>query len=271
MRIAVICEDDSVWTLATLERTLPLLSERQLRPVGLWVCPAILSRHKGSDIHHWYLNTFGVSDFLKLGLFAVTAYLTRQLGVLTGTRAASFLALAHKHHIHFDRCATPNDQRFVAWLRDEQIDILVILVGYILKDEVLAAPRIGTINKHAAVLPANRGLFPYFWARLRGIPQGISFHEVTRGVDEGRLLIQKRITDIASQRSMVAFYWRVFQHYPEMLVAAIAAMAEGRFLEYPHDVEAGYFGLPTPEDVTSFRKQKGRIVLWRDIIYASKL
>ena len=271
MRIAVICEDDPVWTLGTWERTLPLLIERQLRPVGLWVCPAILSRHKGCDIHRWYLNTFGIYDFLKLGLFGVTAHTTRLLGVLTGTRPASFMALAHKHHIHFDRCATPNDRRFVAWLRDEQIDILVILVGYILKDEVLAVPRIGTINKHAAVLPANRGLLPYFWARLKGIPQGISFHEVIRGVDHGRLLIQERITDIACQRSMVAFYWRVFQRYPEMLLDAIAALAERRFLPHPHDVEAGYFGLPTPHDVASFRKQKGKIVLWRDIFYASKL
>jgi folate-dependent phosphoribosylglycinamide formyltransferase PurN len=271
MRIAVICEDDPVWGLGTWERTLPLLTERQLRPVGLWVCPAILSRHKGGEIRRWYLNTFGIYNFLKLGLFAVTAHATRLLGVLTGTRAASFPALARKHHIHFDRGATPNDQRFVAWLRDEQIDILVILLSNILKDEVLAAPRIGTINKHAAALPANRGLFPYFWARLKGTPLGISFHEVIRGIDEGRLLVQERITDMACQRSMVAFYCQVFQRYPEMLLDAIAALADRCLLPHPHDVEAGYFGLPTPQDVRSFRKQKGKIVMWRDIIYASNL
>lgn len=271
MRIAVICEDDPVWKLGIWERTLPFLTEKQLRPVGLWVCPASLSRHKGTDIYRWYLHTFGIYDFLKLGLFAVTAHATRLLGLLTGTRVTSFQALAHKHHIQFDRCATSNDERFVAWLRDEQIDILVIMVSHILKDEVLAAPRIGTISRHAAVLPANRGLFPYFWAELKGMPQGISFHEVVRGVDRGRLLIQERITDIACQRSMVAFYWRAFQRYPEMLLAAIAALVERRFLPNPPDVEAGYFGLPTRRDVRSFREQKGKIILWRDIVYASKL
>lgn len=271
MKIAVICEDDPVWKLRIWERTLLFLSEKQLRPVGLWVCPVSLSRHKGADIYRWYLNTFGIYDFLKLGVFAVTAHAKRLLGFLTRTRAASFRALAHKHHIRFDRCASSNDERFVAWLRDEQIDILVIMVSHILKGEVLAAPRIGIINRHAAVLPANRGLFPYFWARLKGTPQGISFHEVVRGVDQGRLLIQERITDIACQRSMVAFYWRAFQRYPEMLLDAIAALAERRFLPNPHDVEAGYYGLPTRRDVRSFRKQKGKIIQWRDIVYASKL
>ncbi len=271
MRIAVICEDDPVWTLGTWERTLGLLAKKQLHPVGLWVCPAILAQHKGYDIHRWYLNTFGIYDFLKLGLFAVTARITRLLGVLIGTRVASYQDLARKHHIRFGRCASPNDQRFVSWLHEEKIDVLIILVGHILKDEVLAGPRIGTINKHAAVLPANRGLFPYFWGRLNGMPQGISFHEVVRGVDQGRLLVQERITDIVSQRSMIAFYWRVFQRYPEMLLDAMAALAEHRFLPNPTDVEPGYFGLPSPRDVRSFRDRKGKIILWRDIVYASNL
>jgi hypothetical protein len=270
MKLAVICEDDPVWALQTWKRTIPVLCERGLPISGIWVCPPILSKHRGSDISRWYLKTFGILDFFKLGLFAVTAHITRILGGL-GKRPISFEGLAREHNIPFDRCAGPNAPNFIAWLREQQIDVLIILVGAILKEQVLAAPRIGTLNKHAAVLPANRGLYPYFWARLHGTPQGVSFHEVVRGIDEGRLVLQFRITDPAMQTSMVRYYWHVFQGFPEHLAEALEAFAAKRFLSYPTDVPSAYYGLPGPHDVSVFRKRGGRVIQWRDILLATKL
>jgi folate-dependent phosphoribosylglycinamide formyltransferase PurN len=271
MRIAVICDDDRIWALSTWERTLPQLTERDLCPVGLWVCPPALSRYKGWKIHLYYLNSFGVLDFTKLALFAGAAIVTRWFGALTDKRSVSFKQLAQKHHIYFDRCSSPNDSRFIAWIRDQKIDILIIWVGHILENEVLAAPQVGTINRHAALLPANRGLFPYFWARLKGTRQGISFHEVVRGIDKGRVLVQEEIIASSSQRSMIAFYWHVAQRYPYLLLSAISSLAESRFLLGRSDVEDGYFGLPTPADVRLFREKDGKVVLWRDVIYGAKI
>jgi hypothetical protein len=271
MKIAVICEDDPVWALSTWERTVPVLRDGGWSIEGVWLCPAILSRHKGRKIHEWYWRTFGAVNFLKLGLFAVTAHASRILGSWSGKRAGSFAELSKKHGIRLDSCKGPNDPRFIQWLRDAEIDILVILVGYILKDQVLGAPRLGTVNKHAAVLPANRGLFPYFWARLTGTPQGISFHEVVRGVDEGRLLLQERVSEPDHLASMVAYYWYVFQRFPEMLRDAMAAMRENRFMALPTDVPSEYYGLPTAADMQRFRDQGGKVIRWKDILLATKL
>jgi folate-dependent phosphoribosylglycinamide formyltransferase PurN len=271
MRIAVIVDDDRIWALSTWERTLPLLTEKNLCPVGLWVCPPALSHYKGWKIHRYYLNSFGVLDFTKLALFAEAAMASRWFGALTDARPVSFKQLTHKHRIYFDRCSSPNDSRFIAWIREQKIDILIIWVGHILRNEVLTAPKVGTINRHAALLPANRGLFPYFWARLKGTQQGISFHEVIREIDKGRVLVQEEITESSSQRSMIAFYWHVAQRYPRLLLSAISSFAEGRFLPCRTDVEDGYFGLPTPDDVRLFREKDGKVVLWRDVIYGAKI
>ncbi len=238
---------------------------------GLWTCPPILAKHTGSDIRRWYLSTFGLYDFLKLGLFAATAHGARLFRWLIGTRPTSFKRLAQSCGVQLRRCQGPNDPRFIAWLRDERIDVLIILVSYILKEEVLSVPRFGTINKHSAVLPANKGLFPYFWARLNGTPQGVSFHEVVRGIDEGRLVLQYRITDVPAQASMVAFYWHVFRQFPERLADAVESFVAKEFLPYSSDLPSTYFGLPKRQDVIAFRKKGGRVIRWRDILLATRL
>ena len=265
-RIAVLCEDDPIWALATWERTLPALAAADLTPLALWVAPPVLGRHTKRAIPRWYLQTFGVVDFVKMGLFAVTARIARIFDKLRGRRAGDFESLSRRHGIAFDRCSSPNDSRFISWLKDSQIDILVIMVGNILNKDILNAPRMGSINKHAAVLPANRGLFPFLWARLADTPQGVTFHEVVEGIDEGRILVQKRFGDASMFISMVGFYFRVFEQYPWMLLTAIHALVDGRFLPPPEDVTSSYFGLPSADDVRRFRERGGVVIAWSDII-----
>ena len=63
----------------------------------------------------------------------------------------------------------------------------------IISDEVLALPKRSAINFHDGPLPAYAGMYTPAWAILNGESEyGVTFHEMTGGVDEGRILVQKR-------------------------------------------------------------------------------
>ncbi|MEM9177966.1 MAG: formyltransferase family protein, partial [Myxococcota bacterium] len=63
----------------------------------------------------------------------------------------------------------------------------------ILSEDVLALPQKGAINFHDGPLPAYAGMYTPAWALLHGASEyGITFHEMTAGIDDGRILVQKR-------------------------------------------------------------------------------
>ena len=264
LRVAIISEDDSVWALPTWEHAIPALRRQGWDIAGLWCCRPRLGRLKPSEVKGWYLKTFGPVNFLKLGLFALLGHAARGAGALRGRRCWSFRALAAKHGIYHAECSTANDASFAAWLRDNRIDVLVIMVGDIVRPEVLSIPRVGVLNKHAALLPSNRGMFPYFWAHLKHEKQGISFHEVIQDVDGGRLLLQESV-EPSCAATMIAFYRHVFDRYPEMLVRAVMNLATGAFVDNPAPVKASYHSLPTGDDYAAFERERGRVIDWGDL------
>ncbi|MGH9907119.1 MAG: formyltransferase family protein [Pyrinomonadaceae bacterium] len=264
-RVAIICENDRVWGLRTWERALPLFREEGIAVRGFWLCPKKLANLKSHEVNGWYLRTFGIHTFIKLGAYAAAAETIRLLGACLRRRSMSFRGLCRHHKLGFGVCVGPNDSTFIEWLEKNQIDILVIMVGHILKDRLLTTPRLGIINKHAALLPAHKGLFPYFWARLSGDLQGISFHTVVREIDAGNLLVQEQVEDRISTSSMIRFYGYVFERYPGMLVSAIRNLSSGNFTFSRRSLPSSYHGLPSREDVRAFEKQGGVVITWRDV------
>jgi methionyl-tRNA formyltransferase len=136
---------------------------------------------------------------------------------------------------------------------------------------VLSTPTLGTINKHAAALPANRGLFPYFWAKLHGTPQGVSYHLVTPGIDEGPILVQDRNIPHAALGSMTQFYLYVFGAFPERMTESVSRLVRRCELAQPADVRPSYHGLPTRHEVARFREKGGRIIALSDMVRAATL
>lgn len=50
-----------------------------------------------------------------------------------------------------------------------------------------------TINFHPGLLPLNRGMHPQIWPLVDGSPAGVTLHWVTKEVDCGPIIAQKRI------------------------------------------------------------------------------
>ncbi len=73
------------------------------------------------------------------------------------------------------------------WLKDLELDVaLVMAYGRILPLDVLEAPRHGSLNLHASLLPKYRGAAPIQWAIAQGEHEtGISLMQMDAGMDTG--------------------------------------------------------------------------------------
>lgn len=70
---------------------------------------------------------------------------------------------------------------------------VVVAFGQILPKAVLDAPRRGSINVHASILPRYRGAAPVAWAILRGeTDTGITTFQMDPGMDTGDVLLTAR-------------------------------------------------------------------------------
>jgi len=119
--------------------------------------------------------------------------------------------LDHQGRTYFEKHANPpghwpdgieicptnevKSDRFVRRLKDQNIDLLCVAGGPILKDDILDIPRLGAINMHSSILPAFRGTQAEFWQVHNDAydKAGITIHRIDTGVDTGAILSQKSL------------------------------------------------------------------------------
>jgi len=255
-RIAIVTTDDRTWALPTWASTIPLLRERH-EVVGIYLVPERLGQRTGLRIPLWYVRVFGPLASMILAMYSF-------VGRLRNKHAASWTKLAADARIALRRGESVNSSDARDWLRDSRVDILFVMVSEILTPETLAIPRIGTINKHAALLPSARGVFPFFWARMAGLPLGVSFHVVDKGIDTGPLLVQERIEDDPSL-SMLGFYAEVYSRYPRLARLAADRLAVGELADSPEGLVPSYFSFPARADAKEFARRGYRVARLSDL------
>jgi methionyl-tRNA formyltransferase len=125
---------------------------------------------------------------------------------------------------------------FLAQIRALDADISVVVAfGQILKPEVLAVPRLGSVNIHASLLPELRGAAPIQWAIVRGHSvSGVSIMRMEAGLDSGPVLLAVE-EPIQPEESASELGARLAEIGAEALVEALAVMEEGGIVEHPQD------------------------------------
>jgi len=112
----------------------------------------------------------------------------------------------------------------LAAIRDLNPDyILSVHFPYIVPEEVLAVPSVGTLNLHPAYLPYNRGWHTPSWAILEGTDYGATLHWMDAGIDTGDLAMQKRI-GVRPDDTADRLYRRVLDAEYELMKEAIPLM-----------------------------------------------
>ncbi|MBI1215241.1 MAG: hypothetical protein GC185_05400 [Alphaproteobacteria bacterium] len=256
-RLAIIAANENIWSLGCWSRALPALKDAGHEVAALWAVEDAGKGHENANAR--YIAAFGRWNFIKFGLFGTMVRLCQ----LMGRRPMSLRALAQKHGVKYLETPDPNDAAIADWMEKEGVDIALIQVPQIIKPPLLEKAQL--INHHAGLLPANRGIYPYFWAVLNGSPQGVSLHLVNEKIDAGPLLYQEMEMEPQELASMTVFEVGALREYPARVLDALSNLKR-KMIQPPPGVSESYNSFPAREDYKAFRKQRGHIIKLRDVM-----
>lgn len=164
-----------------------------------------------------------------------------------------------------------NEAGSLALLREWQPDLIIsIYLNQLIKRPVIELPGRGVINIHPALLPRNRGLFPYFWVIANGDREtGVTVHWVDDKFDTGELLMQRTIA-VRPDDTITSLAYRSACLGAEMLVETVRLIEAGEAPRLPQDhSQATYYSWPRPADQRRFRQRGGKygtiFELWKQM------
>jgi methionyl-tRNA formyltransferase len=137
---------------------------------------------------------------------------------------------------------SPKEAGFLESIRALEPDLSVVVAyGHILTPEVLALPRLGSINVHASLLPELRGAAPINWAIARGHEKtGVTIMRMVREMDAGAI-IQQVEEPILADESASELSLRLSELGAEALIEALALLSGDVAEEREQDHAAATF------------------------------
>ena len=239
-----------------------LINKNNYEIKGFWICDEKFGA-KNKNALVWYYKIFGLKVFMLLGVFFVFFKMTSIYHSIFNNYSVSFEKLCKKNKVNFFYTKSPNSHKLYDWTVKNEIDITIIMVGHILKKKIIYASKIGTINKHASLLPSNKGVFPYFWAKLKNEKQGCSIHFVNEKIDDGSVIYQESIENSTS--SMVEFYFYVYKNYGKMICSSLNNISNN-LTQTILTTQSSYNSFPTNKDFEEFKKSNGHIIKIKDLL-----
>ena len=175
--------------------------------------------------------------------------------------------LCRRHGILCRSVRSVNGADARAFLHGVVPDVLVsVSCPERLEPEVLAIPRVASINVHWAPLPAYGGIAPYFWVLRNGERRtGVTVHVMAEELDVGAVL-RRRSVDIEARDSALSLQLRLADAGAEELLAAVRELPDSLGDAAPQGREGrSYFTWPRPADVRALRRRGRRLVRYRDL------
>ena len=153
--------------------------------------------------------------------------------------------------------------RFVA---TEPELVLSIRYGTILKDQAIAAPRLGVLNLHSGKLPDYRGVMASFWALLNGEETlGTTLHYISDAAIDAGAIVGATELPVSREHS---YLWHVLALYADgcrLMLDAVATLAAGKILtSVPQAAGGNYYSFPSNEDMKKFESMGLRLFEPRD-------
>lgn len=124
-------------------------------------------------------------------------------------------------------CTDQNSPQAIAQLKTWSPDVAVFTGGNILREEVLAVPRLGVVNAHLALLPQIRGMSSPEWSLLRGVPLGVTIHFMDAGIDTGPVLLQRLLPDADQCKSLPDLRNRMIAFGIELVGESLSGLEAG--------------------------------------------
>ena len=134
------------------------------------------------------------------------------------------------------------DPQVIAEFAALKLDAAVVVAfGQILPAAVLDAPKLGSFNLHASLLPRWRGAAPIQRAIMAGDAQsGVQVMRMTEGLDEGPILAGT-VLDISPLDTAGSLHDRMMAAGADLLVTTLNDIAAGRAIETPQAAEGATY------------------------------
>ena len=134
------------------------------------------------------------------------------------------------------------DPEVIAGFKALNLDAAVVVAfGQILPGDVLEAPRLGSYNLHASLLPRWRGAAPIQRAIMAGDAEtGVEVMRMTEGLDEGPVLATTRLP-IASDDTASSLHDKLAVAGAALLVETLPAIAAGNAVAVPQAEEGATY------------------------------
>jgi methionyl-tRNA formyltransferase len=163
------------------------------------------------------------------------------------------------------------DPKFAAQLRNEGVDVILNAHSlFLIRKEVLAAPRLGSFNLHPGPLPRYAGLNSVCWAIYRGEKEhGVTLHKLMPEIDAGPIVYQEAV-GIGSEDTGLSLTAKCVNIGVPLILRFLEAAAQSpaNIPLLPQDLSRReYFGREVPENGNlSWYRSARRIV---DLVRAS--
>lgn len=109
-------------------------------------------------------------------------------------RSSAVKEFAQAHALPILQPERLDDPSFLALLREDAIDIGVVVAFRKLPQGVVNIPSRGFFNLHASLLPQLRGAAPINWALIHGFPEtGVTTFLLNDAIDCGEILLQSSV------------------------------------------------------------------------------
>ena len=130
--------------------------------------------------------------------------------------------------LRIDGTGRLNHHETVDWIRECAPDLIVVCGAALLREPILALPRLGVLNLHGGLSQFYRGLFTTDWAIHNREPEyvGATVHFVSEGIDDGGIVFQGR-PDLGTDDHPNRCYEKVVHLGVDMMSTAIIAIAGG--------------------------------------------
>lgn len=261
MKIEFLTQDDPLYILPFFEEFLRHSAGEF--EIGQISCSRTMGKRSRRQLLRelmWLYGSIGVLRLLvRLALSKVRALRPQQR---SADRFGSLRQLARAYQTPFVEIGNPNDEFFVAGLRERAPDVLIsVACPYILKAPVLTAASLGSINIHHAPLPRYKGMMPTFWQMYHGEKNvGLTIHYMVAKVDEGDALLQEQL-EIMPGETLDHLIRRSKRQGALCMIKVLRALQNGRAVPIKLNHSAGtYFTFPKREEALEFRARGLRAI-----------
>ena len=250
IRLYIITVDEPLYTSNLVKR---IIKKYYGHLKGITILPNKMP-NKNFFTFILYLHTlYGTKEFIILLIKLLKARLREFLHL-----DESIKSLIKKYNLKVICTSSINNEKYVEKLRKLNLDMILSFCGQIYRRDILRVPKIGVINKHCALLPKYRGVYPAFWVLLNEEKEtGVTIHFIDENIDTGRIVAQKKIK-VSPLDTFDSLYRKCHAPVFGMYCNIIEYARKNKYVKsFENNLkDARYYSFPTKGDVKMFRKKK---------------